>query len=62
MKLKEQILKLFEDYYDENAFQTYAGCIDRERYKLIAHNFDNLLVDIYTLVKNYKEEDNQNEN
>jgi len=54
--LKEQILELFQKHYDRNAGQTYLGCSNEERYKLIAQSFDDCLMDIYTLVKNYEGE------
>jgi hypothetical protein len=55
MNLKKQILELFRQYYNQNAGQTYLGCSNEERYKIIAQSFDDLLMDIYTLVKNYEE-------
>jgi len=54
--LKEKILELFQKHYDRNAGQTYLGCSNEERYKLIAQSFDDCLMDIYTLVKNYEGE------
>lgn len=54
--LKEQILELFQKHYDRNAGQTYLGCSNEERYKLIAQSFDDCLIDIYTLVKNWEGE------
>lgn len=55
MNLKKQILELFKEYYNHNAGQTYLGYSKEERYKLIAQSFDDLLMNIYTLVKNYEE-------
>ena len=54
--LKEQILKLFAEHYNKNAGQTYLGCSNEEKYKLIAQSFNDLLIDIYNLVKNYEGE------
>ena len=54
--LKEQILELFQKHYDRNAGQTYLGYSNEEKYKLIAKSFDDCLMDIYTLVKNYEGE------
>jgi hypothetical protein len=54
--LKEQILELFQKHYDRNAGQTYLGCSNEERYKLIAQSFNDCLMDIYTLVKDYEGE------
>ena len=56
MNLKEQILELFREHYNRNAGQTYLGCSNEEKYKLIAQSFDDCLMDIYTLVKNYEGE------
>jgi len=55
MNLKKQILELFRQYYNQNAGQAYLGCSNEERYKIIAQSFDDLLMNIYTLVKNYEE-------
>ncbi len=60
--LKEQILELFQKHYDRNAGQVYLGCSNEERYKLIAQSFDDCLMDIYTLVKNYEGEYYENTN
>ena len=50
MSLKTQILELYQNFYDNNAFNIWVD------YKESAKQFDKLLTQIYNLVKEYKDE------
>ena len=50
VSLKNQILQLYQDWYDNHTFNIWTD------YKESAKQFDKLLMQIYNLVKNYEGE------
>lgn len=57
--LKKQILELFAEDYNKNSGLTYIGYSSEQKYKIIAHDFADLLMDIYNLTKNFEEKKEQ---